>query len=147
MKLDCRKRLFVDSSWAAKLSARLTELSWPDATCASSRHFFSRKKKQVQRKFLFSFFSFFLHFSSSFWRRVPRLASSYWPILVKQILNQRVNLKKGVVIIRNFGTATLVSATLAYVYGFCMLLNFVLSAKSTKYTKLNPVRKYVRLQY
>ena len=47
---------------------------------------------------------------------------------------------------RNFRTATLVSDTHAYVYGFRMLLNFVLSAKSTKYTKLNRVRKFVRLQ-
>ena len=48
---------------------------------------------------------------------------------------------------RNFRTATVVSDTHAYVYGFRMLLNFVLSAKSTKYTKLNRVRKFVRLQY
>ena len=48
---------------------------------------------------------------------------------------------------RNFRTATVVSDTLVYVYGFRMLLNFVLSAKSTKYTKLNRVRKFVRLQY
>ena len=47
---------------------------------------------------------------------------------------------------RNFRTATVVSDTHAYVYGFRMLLNFVLSAKSTKYTKLNRVRKFVRLQ-
>ena len=39
------------------------------------------------------------------------------------------------------------SDTHAYVYGFRMLLNFVLSAKSTKYTKLNRIRKFVRLQY
>ena len=48
---------------------------------------------------------------------------------------------------RNFRTATVVSDTLLYVYGFRMLLNFVLSAKSTKYTKLNRVRNFVRLQY
>ena len=48
---------------------------------------------------------------------------------------------------RNFRTATVVSDTLVYVYGFRMLLNFVLSAKSTKYTKLNRVWKFVRLQY
>ena len=48
---------------------------------------------------------------------------------------------------RNFRIATLVSDTHAYVYGFRMLLNFVLSAKSTKYTKLNRVRKFVRLQW
>ena len=47
---------------------------------------------------------------------------------------------------RNFRTATVVSDTHAYVYGFRMLLNFVLSAKSTKYTKLNRVRNFVRLQ-
>ena len=49
--------------------------------------------------------------------------------------------------VRNFRTATVVSDTLVYVYGFRMLLNFVLSAKSTKYTKLNRVRKFVRLHY
>ena len=48
---------------------------------------------------------------------------------------------------RNFRTATVMSDTHAYVYGFRMLLNFVLSAKSTKYTKLNRVWKFVRLQY
>ena len=37
---------------------------------------------------------------------------------------------------RNFRTATVVSDTHAYVYGIRMLLNFVLSAKSTKYTTL-----------
>ena len=47
---------------------------------------------------------------------------------------------------RIFRTATVVSDTLVYVYGFRMLLNFVLSAKSTKYTKLNRVQKCVRLQ-
>ena len=47
---------------------------------------------------------------------------------------------------RNFRTATVMSDTLVYVYGFRMLLNFVLSAKSTKYTKLNRVWKFVRLQ-
>ena len=41
----------------------------------------------------------------------------------------------------------MVSDTLVYVYGFRMLLNFVLSAKSTKYTKLNRIRKFVPLQY
>ena len=40
---------------------------------------------------------------------------------------------------RNFRTATVMSDTLVYVYGFRMLLNFVLPAKSTKYTKLNRV--------
>ena len=48
---------------------------------------------------------------------------------------------------RHFRTVTVVSDTHAYVYGFRMLLNFVLYAKSTKYTKLNRVRKFVRLQY
>ena len=48
---------------------------------------------------------------------------------------------------RIFRTATVVSDTHAYVYGFRMLLNFVLSAKSTKCTKLNRVRKFVRSQY
>ena len=47
----------------------------------------------------------------------------------------------------NFRTAKVVSHALVYVQGFRMLLNFVLSAKSTKYTKLNRVRKFVRLQY
>ena len=42
---------------------------------------------------------------------------------------------------------TVVSDAHAYEYGFRMLLNFVVSAKSTKYTKLNRVRKFVRLQY
>ena len=47
---------------------------------------------------------------------------------------------------RNFRTATVVSDTHAYVYGFRMLLN-VLSAKSTKYTKLkfNRVGAYENL--
>ena len=48
---------------------------------------------------------------------------------------------------RNFRTATVVSDTLVYMYGFRMLLNFVLSAKSTKYTKLNRVQKFVQLHY
>ena len=48
---------------------------------------------------------------------------------------------------RNFRTAMVVSDALVYVYGFRMLLNFVHSAKSTKYTKLNRVWKFVRLQY
>ena len=48
---------------------------------------------------------------------------------------------------RNFRTATVVSDTLAYVYGLRMLLNIVLPAKSTKYTKLNRVRNFVQLQY
>ena len=48
---------------------------------------------------------------------------------------------------RNFRTATVVSDTLVHVNGFRMLLNFVLSAKSTKYTKLNRVQIFVRLQY
>ena len=48
---------------------------------------------------------------------------------------------------RNFRTATVVSDILVYVYGFRMLLNFVLPAKSTKYTKLNRVRNFVRLEY
>ena len=37
---------------------------------------------------------------------------------------------------RNFRTSTVVSETHAYVYGFRVLINFVLSANSTKYTKL-----------
>ena len=41
----------------------------------------------------------------------------------------------------------MVSDILVYVYGFRMLLNFVLPAKSTKCTKLNRVRNFVRLQY
>ena len=46
----------------------------------------------------------------------------------------------------NYRTAMMVSHTLLYVHGFRMLLNFVLSAESTKSTKLNRVRKFVRLQ-
>ena len=37
----------------------------------------------------------------------------------------------------NFHTAMEVSHTLIYVHGFRMLLIFILSAKSTKYTKFN----------
>ena len=42
------KRHFLDSVWAVKLFAQLTELSWSDVrdTCVSSRHFSSRKKAQ-----------------------------------------------------------------------------------------------------
>ena len=40
-----------------------------------------------------------------------------------------------------------VSRTLAYAHDFRMLLNFVLSVKSTKYTKLNRVRKFLHFQY
>ena len=47
----------------------------------------------------------------------------------------------------NFRTARTVSHTLLYMHGFRMLLNFVLSAESTKSTKLNRVRKFLRLQY
>ena len=65
------------------------------ATCASNRHFFSCKKKTISKKVSVLVF-FFLHFSFSFWRRVPRLAPIYWPILVEQILNQWMNLKKRV---------------------------------------------------
>ena len=46
----------------------------------------------------------------------------------------------------NFRTATAVSHTFGYGHGFRVLLNFVLSAKSTKYTKLNRIRKFLRLQ-
>ena len=46
----------------------------------------------------------------------------------------------------NFRTLKAVSHTLVYVQGFRMLLIFVLSAKSTKYTKLNRVLKFLRLQ-
>ena len=46
----------------------------------------------------------------------------------------------------NFRTLKPVSHTLAYVQGFRMLLIFVLSAKSTKYTKLNRVLNFLRLQ-
>ena len=35
----------------------------------------------------------------------------------------------------NFRTATVVSDTLVYMYGFCLPLNFVLSANCTEYTK------------
>ena len=47
----------------------------------------------------------------------------------------------------NFRTLKAVSHTPVYVQGFRMLLIFVLSAKSTKYTKLNRVLKFLRLQY
>ena len=47
----------------------------------------------------------------------------------------------------NFRTLKAVSHTLVYAQGFRMLLIFVLSAKSTKYTKLNRVLKFLRLQY
>ena len=55
--------------------------------------FFSRKKSSKQ---VFALLFFFLSsfFPSSFWRRVPRLAPSYRTILVKQILNQWMNLKR-----------------------------------------------------
>ena len=46
----------------------------------------------------------------------------------------------------NFRTARMVSHTLLYVYGFRMLLNFILPAEDTKSTKLNRVRKFLRLQ-
>ena len=41
-----RKRLFLDSSWAVKLFAGLTKLSWSGVrdTCVSSRHFFLAQK-------------------------------------------------------------------------------------------------------
>ena len=70
------------------------------ATLARAVARFSCAKKKAQRKFLFSFFLCFFIFPSSFWRRVPRLAASYWPILVKQILNQWMNLKKRVLLFR-----------------------------------------------
>ena len=46
----------------------------------------------------------------------------------------------------NFRTARTVSRTLLCMHGFRMLLNFVLSAKSTKSMTLNRVRKFLRLQ-
>ena len=46
----------------------------------------------------------------------------------------------------NFQTARMMSHTLVYVHGFHMPLNFVPSAKSSKYTKLNRERKFLRLQ-
>ena len=45
----------------------------------------------------------------------------------------------------HFRTARMVSHTLLYGHGFRMLLNFVLSAESTKSTKLNWLRKFLRL--
>ena len=48
----------------------------------------------VQVFALLFFLSFFILSLFQFWRRVPRLAPSYWTILVKQILNQGMNLKK-----------------------------------------------------
>ena len=47
----------------------------------------------------------------------------------------------------SFRTARTVPHTLLYMHGFRMLLNFVFSAESTKSTKLNRVRKFLRLQY
>ena len=47
----------------------------------------------------------------------------------------------------SFRTERTVAHTLLYVHGFRMLLNFVRSAESTKSTKLNRVRKFLRLQY
>ena len=104
-RADRGKWHLLDSSWAAKLFARQTELSWTDVreTSVNSRHFFSRKRKPQSKFCSPIFFSFFLpwFFPSSFWRRVTRLAPtcSYWTILVKQILNQWMNLKKSVVIL------------------------------------------------
>ena len=46
-----------------------------------------------------------------------------------------------------FGTEPSLLQTRVYVHGFRMLQNSVLSAKSTKNTKLNRVRKFLRLQY
>ena len=46
----------------------------------------------------------------------------------------------------NFRTARAVSNTLVNMHGFRMLLIFIFSAKSTKYTKLNRVQKFLRLQ-
>ena len=43
----------------------------------------------------------------------------------------------------NFRTAPVVSHALVCMHGFRLLLNFVLSAKSTKYTKLNRVQKFL----
>ena len=42
------KRRLLDSAWAAKLLARLTELAWSDVrdTCASGRHFLLAQKKR-----------------------------------------------------------------------------------------------------
>ena len=47
-------------------------------------------------------------------------------------------------VIRNFCMRAMLH-TLVYVDGFCLLPIFVLSAKSTNYTKLNWVRKFLRL--
>ena len=46
----------------------------------------------------------------------------------------------------NFRTARATSHTLVHVYRYRMLQNFVLSAKSTRNTKLNRVRNVLRLQ-
>ena len=84
-----------------RISLCKTSLLWPDVRDLREQSpFFSRKQKnKLKESFCSRFFSFFLHFSSCFWRRVPRLAPSYWPILVKQILNQWMNLKKRVFIL------------------------------------------------
>ena len=45
-----------------------------------------------------------------------------------------------------FRTARAVSHALVNVYGVRMLITFVPTAKSTKYTKINRVQKFLRLQ-
>ena len=76
------KRHLIDSSCAAELLARQTELSWPDVRKTSVSNF-SRAKKP-QSKFCSPFSLSFFIFPLSFRRRVTRLAPSYWTILVKQ---------------------------------------------------------------
>ena len=46
----------------------------------------------------------------------------------------------------NFRAAGVVSHTFGYVHGSCVLPNFEVSANSAKSSKLNPVRKFLRLQ-
>ena len=87
-RADRGNRHLLDWSWAAKPFGRQTELSSSDETSASSRHFFLAQKKSSKQVFSLLFFFLSSFFPSSFWRRVPRLAPSYWTILVKQILNQ-----------------------------------------------------------
>ena len=58
---------------------------------------FSRAKRNLKASFVLLFFFLSSFFPSSFWRRVTRLTPSYWTILVKQILNQWMNLRKSAI--------------------------------------------------
>ena len=78
--------------YSTRLGRRSCSRGWPSchaATLAWAVAIFSRKESFCSPFFFLSSF-----FASSFWRRVPRLAPSCWTILVKQILNKWMNLKK-----------------------------------------------------